>query len=491
MASLFTARRKPKRIVRDEAANEPDDDGEEGTCNFQMRNHIDELLRMTTLSDIFCCLYSVIFSADDESVESGPVVRRPTTNAPKTKSKLRVSFNPGEEEDGPGGGNTPQAKSSRLGLSSAAQDLINRTSTREQEGGEDQNHDRPKYNKAYLDELRHSTPSTPRDLSSRDSPSRELVDQSSNTALDLESKFGKAAISGNSSSRIPSAAEILEKKERRARLAKEQAALASEHLPGSNSEDFISLEDYDSDGEFKPRRMQVGSYIPPSSREKDTRLLPDDEDLAEGFDQFVEDAGRVTLSRKGQREQTIQEREAIRNLIDRAEGGGGGGDNYEDDNASGTSDSDSELERRNRYDAAQTHRGMEGLREAHEAHTRHANRPRPPRETTAIPKLAAGLTRLRDLVSNLEYERARIEKRRADIARERADIVASQAHIQTSLEEAGRELERVTREHADRSGTGTAAAGSAVDGMAALNGNGQPQAARGLESFGNTPENTS
>ncbi|KIW32731.1 uncharacterized protein PV07_04259 [Cladophialophora immunda] len=435
MASLFTARRKPKRIARDEADNQPDD-GDEDT---------------------------------------GPVVRRPTHSAPRTKSKLRVSFNPGEE-DGPGRGEAAtsgavqQSKSAtRLGLSSAAQDIISRRE-HEDRDGEGQNHDRPKYNKAYLDELRNSTPSTP-DLSSRDSPSRELVEPSTNLELDLESKFGKtAALSSTTSPHIPSAAEIKEKKERRARLAKEQAA--------ERSEDFIPLEAYDSDGEFKPRRMQVSSYLAPP-REKETRLVREDEDIAEGFDDFVEDSGRVTLSKKGLREQSRREKEAIRNLINEAEGASP--DNSVD--GDGGSASDSDYERRQEYELAQTHHGMDGL-SSHATHKRQLNRPRQPRETTPIPKLSVGLTRLRDMVSALEYERAKIAKRKADIEREKTEIKQSQEHIQRSLEEAGQELERVQREHAERvngakPGTPTGTDGNPESLHAAPTG-----VERGLESFG-------
>jgi hypothetical protein len=416
-------------------------------------------------------------------------VRRPTLNAPKSKSKLRVSFDPGEEQDvtntgpGPSQGeevSTPPTKPPRLRPSSAAQNLLNRTSTQDRGQVEAQDHDRPSYSKAYLDELRNSTPSTPRDLSSHPSPSLDLIDPSSaNTALDLEAKFGKAAISGPSTSRIPTAAEIREKKERRARLAKEQAANAG----SGPSEDFISLEDYDSDGEFKPRRMQVGSYTAPT-REKDTRLVPDDEDIAEGFDEFVEDTGRVALSRKARREQTAKEREAIRSMIDHAEGS----DDRSDDSDNGSGSDDSDYDRHREYESAQTHRGMDGL-SAHAAHTRQANRPRQPRETTAIPKLSVGVARLRDMVSQLEFERARIEKRRADIARERLDIKESKAHIQTSLEEAGTELKRVTREHlaAATVENGASASPSASNGLT------QPVSStateeRGLESFGRDPE---
>ncbi|KIY00706.1 uncharacterized protein Z520_03371 [Fonsecaea multimorphosa CBS 102226] len=452
MTSLFTARRKPKRIARDEADHEPDD-GEEDT---------------------------------------GPVVRRPTHNAPRTKSKLRVSFNPSEED---GSGTTeegaiagtvpapPNKSTTRLGLSSAAQDIITR---RVHEDGDSesggQNHDRPKYNKAYLDELRNSTPSTPRDLSSRDSPSLDLVEKpsSTNLELDLESKFGKTALPSARSPHIPSAAEIREKKERRARLAKEQAAEKS-------AEDFIPLEDYDSDGEFKPRRMQVSSYLAPP-REKETRLVREDEDIAEGFDDFVEDSGRVTLSKRGLREQSRKEKEAIRHLIDEAEGAASPDSNSVDGDGDGGSASDSDYERRQEYEMAQTHHGMDGL-SSHAAHKRHLNRPRQPRETTPIPKLSIGLTRLRDMVSALEYERAKIAKRRADIEREKAEIKQSQTHIQRSLEEAGQELERVRREHAEKI-NGAKAPGTPTpmetDGHLSVPSSSAHAAGveRGLESFG-------
>lgn len=397
-----------------------------------------------------------------------------------------MSFNPGEDAEMPKRGTaagdddepTPSPRPSRLGLSNAAQSILNRGEGQDHDRVRDKDGERPTYSKAYLDELRNSTPTTPRDLSTRASPSLDLVDTSvaSNTALDLESKFGKTTLSSStSSSHIPSAAEIREKKERRARLAKEQAANAATSTGDNGGADFISLEDYDSDGEFKPRRMQVGMYSAAPPREKDTRLIHDDEDIAEGFDEFVDDPGRVALSRKGQRNQTLREREAMRALIDEAEGSAASSDEG--------GDSDSDYERHRHYETAQTHRGMDGL-SSHATHTRQANRPRQPRETTAIPKLSAGLTRLRDMVSHLEFERARIEKRRADIARERTDIKQSQAHIQTSLEEAGQELERVTKEH-NLGSSSAQSQGPGHDLTQPTNGS-SSTAERGLESLGST-----
>ncbi|KIW66946.1 hypothetical protein PV04_06226 [Phialophora macrospora] len=441
MASLFSSRRKPKRIARDE----PED------------------------------------QADDGEEDTGPVVRRPNVNAPRTKSRLRVSFNP-SEEDGSGkgretgtGGSTPTetalprtSKPSRIGL---AQDIISR---REREH-ESQDEPRTVYNKAYLDELRNSTPSTPRDIASpQGTPSTDLIQPSSHLELDLESKFGKSALS-TTSSHIPSAAEIKEKKDRRARLAKEQAANAYLGDGGSKGgragDDFISLEDYDSDGEFRPHRMQVGTSIS-QAREKDTRLVHEDEDIAEGFDEYVEDSGRVTLSKRGLKEQSRQEREAIRNMIEQAEGPAS-------DASDNTDASDSDYERRKEYELAQTHHGMDGLR-WHSSHTAQLSRPLQPRETTPVSKLSVGLTRLRDMLSALEFEKAKIVKRKADIERERADIKSSQEHIQRSLEEAGQELERVKKEHADKvNGANGEVNGHAVDANTA-----GTDRERGLESFG-------
>jgi hypothetical protein len=299
--------------------------------------------------------------------------------------------------------------------------------------------------------------------------------------LDLESKFGKSVLS-STSSHIPSAAEIKEKKDRRARLAKEQAANAysggadgGSRGGGGAGDDFISLEDYDSDGEFRPHRMQVGTAIS-QPREKDTRLVheDEDEDIAEGFDEYVEDSGRVTLSKRGLKEQSRQEREAIRNMIAQAEGSAS-------EASDNTDASDSEYERRKEYELAQTHHGMDGLR-WHSSRTAQLSRPQQPRETTPIPKLSVGLTRLRDMLSALEFEKTKIVKRKADIERERADIKASQEHIQRSLEEAGQELERMKREHADKvNGTNGEVNGHVPDPNTA-----GTERERGLESFGDS-----
>lgn len=400
-------------------------------------------------------------------------MRRPNA-APKSRSKLRTSFAPDEADEETD--NTPTVVKSkpRLGQSSSTQSL-----PRFNIDGRKVDQDdalRPSYSKSALEELRNSTPSTPKDLSIYD-PSSGAEDIPSNSVLDLDiaSKFG--APTATNSSSIPSASEIAEKKSRRARRAKEQAAA-----------DFIPLEDdnelYDSDGEFKPRRMQVGTYLHKTSLnedEVDTRLVRDDEDILEGFDEFTEDnngASRITMGRKQLLQAQRRDREAMRHLIDHAEG------------SSGTSESDSETERNHAYEAAQTSHGMEGLSvSAKTRHRKAANRPRQPREITPVPKLNVALERLRERIQKIEMERVKIERRREEIRKERAEIKASQEHIQRSLTEAGEELERVQRKQAEEEETRRTINGDQAQGGGRA-GNTTVATHRGLDSMGLAPEPT-
>jgi hypothetical protein len=233
---------------------------------------------------------------------------------------------------------------------------------------------------------------------------------------------------------IPSATEIEEAKQRRARKAKE-----------ANAEDFIALEDYDSDGEFKPQRMQVSTFFDKTAAE-DTRLVRDDEDIAEGFEAFVDDPGKVTLSRKAKREQERKEKENMRAMIEEAE--------------DSSDESDSSAERNYAYETAQTSHGMDGL----SLKQRQIGRPQQPKEITPIPKLAAVLARFRKGIQGLEYERVRLEKRRADIQKEKGEIASREENIQRLLVETGEKFERLRREAEEH-----------------VNGNGLE---RGLESLG-------
>ncbi len=287
--------------------------------------------------------------------------------------------------------------------------------------------DRPTYSKDYLNELRNSTPSTPRDLST---PASE--DDESSKTVDILSKFGTVHEDRNVSA-IPTEAEIREKKERRARLAKEQ--------------DFISLED-DGGGRY----MQLSTRKEP----KETRLVRNDEDLAEGFDDYVEDSGRVALGKKAKAAQHQKERESMRDMIADAE------DISEEDN--------SEAELNLAYETAQTRSAMDGLGLSSEKDDSQIHAPS---IITPIPRLSTVLERLRAKISNLEYTRARLSKQMGDLQQEKAEIAVREVEIQRLVSEAGEQYQQLLSE-SKADGTGEDVASTQV------------KVERGLESMGNT-----
>ena len=470
MASLFS-KRKAKRIGKEEqrAQAEDEDAGE-------LSPHPSPIQALLTY-------FPSLQTADSSSVDSGPVVRRPGLNAPKSKSKLRLSFNPAETEskdtdatDGVEDGDT-RPQSPARNANSAPRSKLPKISKEFPLRRDDETQNRPTYSKDYLQELKNSTPSTPKDLSTYPS-SVEDEDTQAVLDLDITTKFGPSiSLQSQSKSRIPTAAEIQEKKDRRARLAHErEAATTSEDNP-----DYISLDAYDSDGEFKPQRLQVGTHLhkEPHNAQEHTRLLHDDEDIAEGFDAFVEDAGRVTLSKKGLRAQQTAEREAIRRAIE-------GGHHHSSAAASDADESDSDASLNEQYEAAQTTHGIASG--AHSRRQQAALKPRRPTHLKPIPRMNEMTSRLKSRIQELQMRRTLLGKRRAEIGAEKIEVAGRKAHIQTLLRDTGEEFERVRREVLEKGGGDIGSSGSggrrglSGDGIGNGNGNGEQQ--RGLESLG-------
>jgi hypothetical protein len=264
--------------------------------------------------------------------------------------------------------------------------------------------EQPTYSKDYLEQLKVSTPSTPKDL-------RELVpDDADEMELDISEAQGATIVetSETALSRpeepagpyIPTDAEIREKKERRARLAKE--------------EDFISLDSGPSD-RFSSSQI---SLLP--KKKTETRLVRDDEDLMEGFDEFVDD-GRISLGRKAERKAAKEQRKQIAAMIDEAEG------------SSENDSDDSEAERRAEYEAAQTRAGMDGLQKP--AVT--AAAAQIPPKITPIPSLTECLAKLQSTLSGMEAEFNKRSWRMQELQKEKADILAREEEVQRLLKEAG------------------------------------------------------
>ena len=292
--------------------------------------------------------------------------------------------------------------------------------------------DRPSYSKDYILELKSSTPSTPKVTESLSAEENEAE-----KAIDVVSKFGHLD-EVRDNALIPTEAEIREKKQRRARLAQEQ--------------DFVSLSDDD-------ERDQIS--LLPRRKKEESRLVREDEDFGEGFDEFVED-GKISLGKKAEREQSRRRRTEMQGMIEDAE------------NVSGDDSDDSETERNAAYEAAQTRAGTY-------ASTKETNgrvaRPKTPPKITPLPSLTATLCLLQVALNNIESQRMQKAKAMDDLRHQKAEVAAREVEIQALLKTAGESYEELRAD-----------AGANVSDGTASNGGADPLIlGRGLESLGNTP----
>ncbi len=313
--------------------------------------------------------------------------------------------------------------------------------------------ERPRYSRDYLNELKGSTPSTPKEMQG----APQLGDaMEEDKGLDVSELEGAMIVDNeeSGSAYIPTDAEIAEKKERRARLAQEQ--------------DFISLDSGPND------RYAGGSMISQlSSRpKKESRLVRDDEDIMEGFDNMVQDAP-IALGRKAEREARRMQRKMISQAIQDAEGS----DTAESD--------DSEAERNAEYEAAQTRAGMDGLKKLNGVDG--AASMIPPK-VTPIPSLGECLGRLKMNLEHAEKELTKQKWQMETLEQEKKEIEVREKEVQRLLREAG-----------DRYSSLRAGAGAelpqvdvgdmksyvgAADGVAKFV---EKPVGRGLESIGSTP----
>ncbi|KAI9812454.1 MAG: hypothetical protein M1827_004685 [Pycnora praestabilis] len=395
-----------------------------------------------------------------EELDNTPIVKRPIlpsnkSSVPKKKSSLRLSFGPGETTGAAGDSPSQTTEIFTPKKSNLSRQAIEKNAVRKslaqsipsdrlpiRAGDTD---DRPSYSKDYLDELKSSTPSTPKDLNSLSS-AEEDEDEKQLRELDIAAKFGSSAITRTDSlhdALIPTEAEIREKKARRARLA---------HEP-----DFLSLDDDES--AHHPRNQEIS--LLPQKKKSESRLVREDEDIAEGFDDFVED-GRISLGKKAEREQRRRRRTEMADMINNAEG-----------DSSDASD-DSEIERNAAYEAAQTRAGTyaSSLEDRQGSKARRAQTP--PR-ITPLPHLTAVVGRLQSALAAMENARMQKVQQLEEVQKEKAEIGQREVEIQRLLKEAGDNYEKLTGEAGLLVGAGKERKiGIGV-------------ADRGLESLGNTP----
>jgi hypothetical protein len=434
MKKSFSARRVARKIGQD------DDDESSGSAGTSGTETTPRKYPFAPLHPAYCSDFARNRWLMRDVVES--VVKRPhLSSKPKKKSALRLSFAPGDvgaeastDDDGATGVFTPKKSNlSRLAMEKNAE----RKSLRPSPSSEiltsrsGVSEARPSYSKDYLAELKQSTPSTPKDLGSLQTSEDEDV------SLDIASKFGPFTTLGASSSGIPTEAEIKEKKERRARMAK--------------APDFLALDGDESDDEGGQELL-----IRPKEKYAESRLVPEDEDMAEGFDDFVED-GRISLGRKAEREQARKKRLEMEEMILEAEG-------LDSDQAS----DDSEVERNEAYEAAQRRAGTYGQGGASDAELQ---RPKTPPRIAPVPELGAVLLKLRNGLNTMEQSKAAKVRKLAELRAEKKDIAEREVYIQAQLKETGERYERLRLESG---------------GVSGINGD-NLAVNRGLDSMGTTP----
>ncbi|OHF01640.1 hypothetical protein CORC01_03130 [Colletotrichum orchidophilum] len=387
-------------------------------------------------------------AAQDDEEDDGPVVIRPSVSRSsslkqkKRQSSSRLSF-------GGAGGDGEEAtksqyttpKKSTLGhqaLENSA--LKNRLPMR---SFRDEDEDRPKYSKEYLSELQNETPNTPQNLSTL-----RMEDED---GMDLDSSELEGALIVNqddfesrpAQTNILTEVEILERKQRRARLAQEQDG------------DFISFDDTE-DGGTSLRKKKT-----------ETRLVAEDEDLGEGFDDFVEDGG-LSLGKRAEREEKLRRRREMAEQIKMAEGD------------SGDESDASEAERRAAFEAAQTRSGMDGL-EKPERNPAEQLLQVPPK-ITPLPSLTDCLSRLQTTMRAMELELAEKKKRVDELRQEKDGIMIRKDEVQQLLNEAGQKYTAVIGNGASvESATQSPARQITNAGASEL------KVERGLESLGTTP----
>ncbi|KAK0732382.1 nineteen complex-related protein 2-domain-containing protein [Apiosordaria backusii] len=385
-------------------------------------------------------------TGDDEDEDAGaPVVVRPTLGRDgSTKQKKRpnatsrLSLGGASEQGGeePSAGEKPFTPKKTLGQRTLENNALRKSASLQnlsgtlpmRFGGGDE--DRPKYSKEYLEELQSSTPATPHNVQAVDGDAMDLDPSELDGALVVQSTSSTDLVSQapTAAAHVLSAAEIRERKDRRARLAREGVT--------ASSSDFISL-DSGSDSEF-PQQSSSRVMLPSQKKKKsDTRLIAEDEDLGEGYDEYVLD-NPLALGKKAERDAARRHRAEIAELINAAE--------------SDAESDDSEAERRAAYEAAQRRAGMDGLHKPEEDDENIAGDAVP--RMKPLPKLTEVLKRMNEIVQGLEDEFKRKQAVVKSLEKERDEIEKREKEVQEILNQAGAKYQVVVAGAANGDGAG-------------------------------------
>lgn len=407
--------------------------------------------------------------SDGNATDKSPIVKTTPFKKKKRPASSRLSFGVGDIISGSNAENLEDDESFTLVKKPLARKVAEGNAkksnarlplpmrARDEDEDGDSGMGRPTYSKDYLKELKSSQASAMKELADveiggGEEPFLDASELEGAMVVDFEGNGDTIGeFGGSTASVIPTEAEIREKKERRARMAREK--------------DFISLNDDEPDG---GRNLS----LLPRQKKPESRLVGDDEEIMEGFEEFVDD-GRISLGKKQEREERRRRKKEMADLIQQAEGSS----DEESDN--------SEAERRAAYEAAQTRAGMDGLHKHDDAAAAREENQIPAR-ITPIPVLSECLERLQNTLNTMELELSKRKKKIEEGQKEKSDIIKREEEVQVLLTQAGqrysslkadaqvKELEMTdVKELVDKSNEMVRERIGGGD--------------RGLESFGNTP----
>ncbi|CAK7566232.1 MAG: hypothetical protein SEPTF4163_004170 [Sporothrix epigloea] len=397
---------------------------------------------------------------DDGSEDTGPVVVTPNKRGAGASSSLtqRVLENNAFRKSL--SGRLPTRYRASDGNEND-EDIM--SSGRNNDNFDENNDDRPRYSQAYLDELQSSTPNTPQNLTTlqrnngvqkygEDSELMDLDPSELDGAMvvdaselpltsEVASRSSLSLTAGTTTApagMMMTTTQIQERKERRARRALEGDAYLSDPDRDEENGEYISL----LTDEQKRKK-----------REKErTRLVREDEDLGEGFDEFVEEKEALSIGRKAERAARRKRKEEMAALIDAAELGDDVA-GMEGGTANDSGD-DSEAERRAAYDAAQTRAGMDGLHHW----TRNGNDDEddgsvggvhgsiPIPRMRPLPDLATCLEQMQSALEAMEMEAAEHRQKLNEVEQEKAEIAAREAEVQAVLDAAAAKYQHILGE---------------------------------------------
>ncbi|PPQ85156.1 hypothetical protein CVT25_004163 [Psilocybe cyanescens] len=307
----------------------------------------------------------------------------------RTKVKSRLSFGGDEEEEG--NGEVFKVKKSNLSRKMALgthpaiiPPTLDQATISTNES--------PRYDAAYLKELKANTPSARPSLAANIDP----YDADMSIDVDDVSMQNIIVDTEDNVSVIPSESSIQVAKEKRERLRKTQA---------NGEEDFISLSVTKRDEE-------------PQGPHPESRLVREEDELGEGDDEFAEYTSaqeRIALGKKSRKLEASQRRDAMKEMI---------------------ADAEEEDEETVEWEQEQLRRGGHRTPEPSSSKVKQMYKPAPIPLSAPIPSLGTAVSRLSERLSQLTTSHAKNSSTLTSLAQERQEVEEREKEMREMVEKA-------------------------------------------------------